>query len=67
MEAYLWLSNRRSYLTNGSFKKKLNIRIYDAMNGHRLFDMYRMINDFGCTLEYDVLNLFLRFKEKYTL
>ena len=64
---FRWLSNQRSYLTNGGFEKKLNIRIYDAMNGHRLFDMYQMINDFGCMLEYDVLNMFLRFKEKYTL
>ena len=34
------------------------------MNGHRSFDMYQMINDFGSLLEYDDLNMFL---EKYAL
>ena len=53
-------------MTNGGFEKRLNIGIYDTMNSHRLFDMYQIINDFGCMLEYDVLNKFLRFKEKYT-
>ena len=41
-------------MTNGGFEKRLNIRIYDIMNGHRLFVMYQIINDFGCMLEYDV-------------
>ena len=52
--------HQSSYMTNGGFEKRLNIRIYDNMNGHRSFDMYQMINDFGSLLEYDDLNMFLR-------
>ena len=65
--SYRWLSNQRSYMTNGDFEIWVNIGIYDNMNGHRSFDIYHMINDFGSMLEYDVLNMFLRFKEKYAL
>ena len=54
-------------MTNGGFEIRLNILIYDTMNGHRLFDMYQIINDFCCMLEYDVLNMFLRFQEIYAL
>ena len=54
-------------MTNGGFEKRLNIGIYDAINNHRLFDMYQMISDFGCILKHVVLNIFLRFKEKCTL
>ena len=62
-----WLSNQRSYITNGCFEKRLTIGIYDTLNGHRSFDMCQMINDFGSMLENDVLNMFLGFKEKYAL
>ena len=48
-------------MTNGGFDIRLNILIYDTMNGHRLFDMYQTINDFCYMLEYYVLNIFLRF------
>ena len=33
-------------MTNGGFKINLNILIYDTINGHRLFDMYQIINNF---------------------
>ena len=54
-------------MTNGDFEIRVNIGIYDYMNGHRSFDIYHMIHDFGSMLEYDVLNMFSRFKEKYAL
>ena len=41
--------------------------IYDMLNGHRQFNMYKMITDFGHMLECDVLDLFLRYKAKYAL
>ena len=67
MTANRWLSNQRSYMANGGFDKRLNIGIYDNMNGHRSFDMDQMINDFGSMVEYDVLNMFFRFEEKYAV
>ena len=54
-------------MTNGGFEIRLNILIYDTLNGHRLFDTYQIINNFCYMLEYDVLNIILRFKEKYAL
>ena len=33
-------------MRNGGFEIRVNILIYDTMNGHRLFDMYQIINDF---------------------
>ena len=48
-------------MPNGGFEKRLNVGIYDNVNGHRSFDMYQMINDFGSMLEYDVLNMFWGF------
>ena len=33
-------------MTNGGFEIRLNILIYDNMNGHRSFDMYQIIIDF---------------------
>ena len=54
-------------MTNSGFEKRVNKGIYDILNGHRLVNMYQMINDFGCMLEYEVLNMFFRFKEKYAL
>ena len=62
---YRWLGNQRSYMTKGGFEIRLNILIYATMNGHRLFDMYQIINDFCYMLEYDVLNMFLRFQDKF--
>ena len=43
------------------FVKKLNKVIDDILNGHRQFNMYKMITDFGHMLEYDVLDMFLRY------
>ena len=51
---YRWLSNQRSYVTNGGFEIRLNILIHDTMNGHRLFYMYQIINHFCYMLEHDV-------------
>ena len=54
-------------MTYSGFEKKPNKVIYDMLNGHTQFNMYKMITDFGHILEYDVLDLFLRYKEKYAL
>ena len=54
-------------MTYSAFEKKLNKVIYDMLNGHRQFNMYKMITDFGHMLEYDVLDMFLRYKDKYAL
>ena len=54
-----WLRNQRSYLKNGGFEKRMKKGIYDTLNGHRLFNMCQVINDFVYMLEYDVLNMFL--------
>ena len=45
---YRWLSNQMSYMTNRGFEKRPNKVIYDNLNGHRLFNMFQMIIDFGC-------------------
>ena len=54
-------------MKNDGFEIRLNILVYVTMNGHRLFYMYQIINDFCYMLEHDGLNMFLRFKEKYAL
>ena len=56
-----WLSNQRSYMTYSGFEKKLNKVIDDILNGHRQFNMYKMITNLGHMLEYNVLNMFLRY------
>ena len=33
-------------MTNGDFEKMIQKGIYDTLNGHRLFNMYQMLNDF---------------------
>ena len=33
-------------MTNGGFEIRLNRLVYENMNGHRLFGMYQIINDF---------------------
>ena len=55
------------YMTYRGFEKRLNKVIYDTLNGHRLFDMYQMIIDFGCMVLYYVIDMFLKFKDKYAL
>ena len=54
-------------MTYSGFEKKLNIVIYDILNGHGQFDMYEMVTDFGHMLEYDLLDMILRYKDKYAL
>ena len=54
-------------MTDRGFEKKINKAICTTLNGHRQFNMYNMITDFGHMLEYDVINMFLRYKDKYAL
>ena len=57
-------------MTYSGFEKKLNKVIYGMLNSHRQFDMYEMITDFGHMLEYDLLDMILRYKvikDKYAL
>ena len=54
-------------MTYSGFEKKLNKVIYIMLNGHRQFNMYKMITDFGYLLEYDVLDMFLKYKDKYAI
>ena len=35
------------------------------LNGHRQFDMYKMITDIGHMIEYNLLDMILRYKDKY--
>ena len=60
-----WLSNQRSYMKNSCFEKRLKIAIYDTLNDHWLFNMHQMIIDFGFMIKYNVLDMILRFKDKY--
>ena len=48
-------------MTYSGFEKKLNKVIYDILNGHRELNMYKMITDFGHTLEYDLPDIILRY------
>ena len=41
-----------------------NKAIYNALNCRRLLNMYQMINDFGCMVQYHVVDMFVRFKDK---
>ena len=51
-------------MTNSGFEKMPNKAIYNVLNRHRLLNMHQMINDFGCMVQYHVVDLFLRFKDK---
>ena len=53
-------------MTYSGFEKKLNEVIYDILNGHRQFNMYKMITDFGHTLEYDLPDI-LRYEDEDAL
>ena len=46
------LSNQRSYMTYNGFEKMANIVIYNTFNGLRHLNMYRMVVEFYCKLEY---------------
>ena len=48
-------------MTYSGFERKLNKAVCNMLNGHRQFNMYNMITDFGHMLEYDVINIFFRF------
>ena len=37
------------------------------LNGHRLFNMYQNIIDFGYNVTYYVIHMSLRFRNKYAL
>ena len=52
-------------MTYSGLEKKLNKAICNMLNGHRQFDMYKMVTDFSHMLKYDVINMFLRYKDKY--
>ena len=51
-------------MTYSGFEKKVNKVIYNILNGHGQFNLYKMITDFGHVLEYDFLDMFLRYKDK---
>ena len=42
-----WLSNQTLYMPTSSVEKRPNKVIYDTLNGHRPFNMYKMVIDFG--------------------
>ena len=54
-------------MTYSGFEKKLNKVVQNMLNGHRHFNISKMITNFSNMLEYDVLDMFLRYKDKYTL
>ena len=54
-------------MTYSGFEKKLNKVIFNTLNSHRHFIMDKIITNFGNMLEYDVLNMFLRYTDKYAL
>ena len=54
-------------MTYSGLEKKLNKVIFDTLNGHRHFIMDKIITNFGHMLEYHVLDMFLRYKDKYAL
>ena len=54
-------------MPTSSFEKRPNKVIYDTLNGHRPFNMYKMVIDFGYMVKYHVLDMFLIFRDKYAL
>ena len=42
-------------MTYSGFEKKLNKVIYNTLNGHRHYNMDKIITNFGHMLQYDVL------------
>ena len=61
------MSNQRSYMTYSGFEKKLNKVIYNMLSHHRQLNMYKMTTDFGHIPNYDILDMFLRYKDKNAL
>ena len=54
-------------MTYSGFEKKPNKVIYNMLNGHRQFNMYKMTTYFGHMLECNVLDMFSGYKGKYAL
>ena len=54
-------------MTYSGFEKKLNKVMCNMLKGHRQFNMYEIVTDFGHMLKYDVINMFMRYKDKYAL
>ena len=52
-------------MTISGFEKRLKIAINNKLDDHSLFDMYQMIIDFGCVVKHNVVDMFLRFEDKY--
>ena len=48
-------------MTNSGFEKMPNKAIYNTSNHQRLLNMDQMVNNFGCMVEYHVVDMFLRF------
>ena len=46
-------------MPTGSFEKRLNKVIYDTLIGHRPFNMYKIVINFGCMVSYHVFDMFL--------
>ena len=51
-------------MTISGFEKRLKIAIYNNSNDNRLFDMFPMIIDVGRVVKYNLVYMFLRFKDK---
>ena len=54
-------------MPTSSFEKRPNKVIYNTLNGHRPFDMYKMVINFGYMVLYRVLHMFLIFRDTYAL
>ena len=53
------------YMTTSSFEKRLNNVIYDILNSCRLFTLYQRTVNSSCMVEYLIIYMFLKFKQKY--
>ena len=65
IEPIHWLSNQRLSMKNNSFEKRLKTEIYDTFYDDRLLHMYQIIIYSGFMIKYNVVDMFLRFKDKY--
>ena len=54
-------------MTYSGFEKKLDKVIYNMLSHHRQLNMYKMTTDFGHIPKYDILDMFLRYKDKNAL
>ena len=51
-------------MPTSSFEKRPNKVIYDTLNSHRPFNMYKMVINCGYMVGYHVLDMFLIFRDK---